>query len=314
MHPVVSIIIPTFNYGAYIAETLTNLLDQTFNNWECIIVDDGSTDDTAVVVKRFTEKDRRIQYHQQQNRGVSAARNQALSLARGQFIQLLDADDLLSASKLGTQIAFMEGRPDVGISYTDAFYFRHGMPNEKIRNFEYVKDREFKLTDESWIIRSDWSDNGTLVQQLYSRNLAPINSMLIRKQVFDAIGNFDESFVLLEDWYFFLKAAINDIRFTYFDNEAAYAKIRVHEDSSSYRGERISWYYMKMMVNIEQEIHLRHLSFIPPNKQIDMNGRQFIRHNGLTNLPKINALAKLLGWGRVIKLYLKELNAARKAR
>ncbi|NUQ81546.1 MAG: glycosyltransferase family 2 protein [Bacteroidetes bacterium] len=102
--PTVSVIIPCFNYGHLLPETLSSLLAQTFPDWEGIVIDDGSTDNTSEVAKEFVKKDPRFRYHYQTNAGLSAARNTGLDLATGEFIQFLDADDYLFPTKFERQL------------------------------------------------------------------------------------------------------------------------------------------------------------------------------------------------------------------
>lgn len=91
----ISIIIPLYNAQEYIAETLDSVLFQTYSNWECIVVDDGSTDNSANIVSKYTIRDSRFSYFNQENGGPSKARNYGLSLSKGEYIQFLDADDVL---------------------------------------------------------------------------------------------------------------------------------------------------------------------------------------------------------------------------
>lgn len=314
MEPLVSILIPTFNYGDYIGETLTNVLAQSYDKWECIIMDDGSTDETPKIVHQYSERDRRIRYNRQSNKGLSAARNSAFRLASGKFIQLLDSDDLLSPHKIERQVALMENHPEIGISYTDAVYFRHGNPNEYFRNFEYIKDGEFELNDTQWIPQVDWTNQCDLIEYLFTRNIAPVNSMLINRDVFDRVGGFDESFTLLEDWHFFSVAAVHGVRFSYCGDHDAYAKVRVHTDSMSYKGEKLTWHHMKVLREMERNIHRLKLPCSSPTKLIASRGRLFIKQSGLSSISSFRSLAELIGLGRAAKLYLKELNAARKRR
>jgi len=100
----ISIIIPAYNAEKYISETINSVLNQTYNDWELIIVDDGSTDDTAKIVKAFCEKDNRIQYFYKKNSGVSDTRNYGMEKSKGEYIALLDADDLWNEDKLFTII------------------------------------------------------------------------------------------------------------------------------------------------------------------------------------------------------------------
>lgn len=91
----ISIIIPLYNAEQYIAETLESVLSQTYSDWECIVVDDGSTDNSANIVTEYTKRDSRFSYFKQENGGPSKARNYGLSLSKGEYIQFLDADDVL---------------------------------------------------------------------------------------------------------------------------------------------------------------------------------------------------------------------------
>jgi glycosyltransferase involved in cell wall biosynthesis len=94
LHGLVSIIIPAYNVEKYIGETIKSVINQTCGNWELIIINDGSTDDTADIAKKMAEKDPRIKLYSQENGGVSRARNKGLTLAQGDYIAFLDADDL----------------------------------------------------------------------------------------------------------------------------------------------------------------------------------------------------------------------------
>lgn len=103
----VSIIMPSYNCGRFIAESIKSVLSQTYTNWELLIVDDCSTDDTASVVKAFA--DPRIRYQRnRQNEGAALTRNKALLAAKGRYIAFLDADDIWAPEKLEKQIAFMQ--------------------------------------------------------------------------------------------------------------------------------------------------------------------------------------------------------------
>lgn len=103
----VSIIMPAYNCEKYIAEAIRSVLAQTYSNWELLIVDDCSTDDTEAIVASF--EDKRIHYQRNaQNKGAALTRNEALKIAQGKYIAFLDADDLWAPEKLEKQIAFME--------------------------------------------------------------------------------------------------------------------------------------------------------------------------------------------------------------
>ena len=105
----VSIIIPAYNCENYIGITLDSVINQSYSNWEAIVIDDCSTDDTFKVVNRYENKDNRIKYHRLGiNSGAAVARNKAIELARGKYIAFLDSDDTWEPKKLRNQIDFME--------------------------------------------------------------------------------------------------------------------------------------------------------------------------------------------------------------
>ena len=118
MNDLVSIVMPSFNTGVYIAETINSVLKQTYDNWELLIVDDCSTDSTDDVVKPFLE-DKRIRYFKNDNNcGAAVSRNKALREAKGRWIAFLDSDDLWMHDKLEKQIRFMEEN-NYHFSYTN---------------------------------------------------------------------------------------------------------------------------------------------------------------------------------------------------
>jgi glycosyltransferase involved in cell wall biosynthesis len=113
MEPLVSVVMPAYNAGKYIAESVTSMLKQSYQNWELLITNDGSTDNTLDILSSF--KDNRIKIFTQQNKGVSAARNTALSHMQGKYFTFLDADDLLPSDSLSLRIRFSELHPEIDI-------------------------------------------------------------------------------------------------------------------------------------------------------------------------------------------------------
>ncbi|BAQ18241.1 hypothetical protein GL4_2807 [Methyloceanibacter caenitepidi] len=111
-HPTVSIIMPAYNASEHIAAAIDSVLTQTFEDWELIIVDDGSTDTTSSIIQSYTNH--RIRYIRQENKGRASARNAALEVARGEFIAFLDADDLFEPNKLEIQVKLLRDRPKLG--------------------------------------------------------------------------------------------------------------------------------------------------------------------------------------------------------
>lgn len=119
MNNLISVIIPLYNAERYISETLDSVLSQTYPNWECIVVDDGSTDSSADIVKRYSANDSRIRYIKQENGGPSKARNNGFDRAKGDYIQFLDADDVILPERFKTLLKEYKSCDDSVILYSD---------------------------------------------------------------------------------------------------------------------------------------------------------------------------------------------------
>src|SRR4051812_1023393 len=113
--PTVSVIVPAYNVASYVGATIESALTQTYQDFELIVVDDGSTDETGAIVDAAVARDARIRVVRQPNGGLSSARNAALRNARGRYIALLDGDDLWDPGFLAAQLAVFESRPDVSV-------------------------------------------------------------------------------------------------------------------------------------------------------------------------------------------------------
>jgi glycosyltransferase involved in cell wall biosynthesis len=182
----VSIIIPTYNRSGFLKESVESVLSQTFNDFELIIVDDGSTDDTADVVS--SSCDPRIQYEYQVNRGVSSARNVGVSLATAPYIAFLDSDDIWLPGKLENQLSFFHERPDISICQTEELWVRNG---------RRVNPRQKHAKHSGWIFEA-----------CLPLCIVSPSAVMFRREAFDALGGFDESFPACEDYDLWLRAAL----------------------------------------------------------------------------------------------------------
>jgi len=132
-----TIVIPVYNGERYLADAIQSVLDQTYQNFEVILVDDGSTDGSAVVAKRFGEA---IRYVHQANGGVCKARNTGIAVARGTYLAFLDQDDLWLPEKLAVQVAYLDSHPEVGAVYCQCEVKGNGWLRTGLYYAEPVKD------------------------------------------------------------------------------------------------------------------------------------------------------------------------------
>ncbi len=122
--PLVSIIMPTYNRAAYIAETIHCIQKQTYTNWELLIMDDGSDDHTKEIVLQLMQQDSRIQYYNDGRKGITGTlKNKGIQVAKGVLVAFMDSDDLWPEHKLSTQIAVMQNYPEAGYSFTNGYNF-----------------------------------------------------------------------------------------------------------------------------------------------------------------------------------------------
>ena len=143
MSVLVSIIIPCYNQAKYLNETLESVCKQTHTNWECIIVDDGSSDDSATIISGFTKKDPRFIYIYKDNGGVSSARNLGIENAKGNYLQFLDADDLLSVNKLEISLKEILSRGNDDIKMVISNFEMISHDSKKIHPPFCVLDRKY---------------------------------------------------------------------------------------------------------------------------------------------------------------------------
>ncbi len=186
MSALVSVVIPCYNHGHYLSDALDSVLAQTFQDWEAIVVDDGSTDDTAAVAQRYAAGDGRIRYIHQENRGLAAARNAGIRAARGEYLAFLDADDAWEPAFLHICTAALRTRPDLCAVYTG-------------RIFMDEAGRELSRSDGVML------GGKALRQRLWQGGFFPVHSVLARADVVRATGGFDEALTSVEDWDLWLR-------------------------------------------------------------------------------------------------------------
>jgi glycosyltransferase involved in cell wall biosynthesis len=186
----VSVIVPCYNQGRYLADALNSVLAQTHPHWECIVVNDGSTDETRRVALGYASTDPRFRYVEQQNSGLSAARNRGLREIRGQYVQFLDSDDAISADKLRLQLEAAAGVERLHLVYCDHYYAAEEDLTEVLHYEPYPSPR-FVMEKPLWDIASRWETELSI----------PVHSFLFDARVFTDHGiTFDPSLPSHEDW------------------------------------------------------------------------------------------------------------------
>jgi len=135
----VSIITPCYNQGKYLAETLDSVLAQTWSDWECIVVNDGSSDNTDEVAKQYLRKDNRIKYINQENQGLSMARNNAIIQSDGEFLLPLDSDDIIAPTYLEKAVDAFNKSSEVKLVYCKAEFFGKRKGLWKLEEYDYEK-------------------------------------------------------------------------------------------------------------------------------------------------------------------------------
>jgi glycosyltransferase involved in cell wall biosynthesis len=241
----VSVIIPCYNYGAYIADTIASLQSQSHEHWEAIVVDDGSTDDTAAQVAVLAQQDARIIYIHQHNQGVSTARNTGIARARGEFVLFLDADDLLSPSKLHAHIEHFRRCPSVDISYSTFRYFADSKRNEFFTNYRLDSQQE-------WSRPVSGYGKDTFPTFIRKNNL-PLQAAMFRRPLLNRVGYFDPTMRALEDWDYLLRCILRGACMAGLDDAAALTLIRVHSGSAT-RNVAFVDYMGRVFGNVQIEI------------------------------------------------------------
>lgn len=239
INPVVTIIIPCYNYGSFLPETCKSLIDQSYSDWECILVNNGAFRDTKSAVDSFLKSDTRFRYFEAENTGPSAARNVGLKKATGKYIQFLDADDRLAHDKLKEHVAVLDAEPETDLVYGAVKYFTSDFPEETRKQIMDLSDAGKNGHD---------GTGKSLYPILLRKNIFVINSPLIRKSVLDKSGFFDEHLKQLEDWELWLRMAPFIRNFKYCKVEKTSALVRYHEGSLSRDASGMRSHYLAVLL------------------------------------------------------------------
>jgi glycosyltransferase involved in cell wall biosynthesis len=229
--PTVSVIIPAYNTAEFITETLDSVFQQTFTNFEVIVVNDGSPDTGKLeaVLEPFRN---RIVYLKQENRGLSGARNTAIRQARGEYLAFLDSDDMWLPRYLETQLNFLEKNPGVDAVYCDSLQFG-----------------DFRLTDQTFMEMCPSIGPVTLESVISCRCQVCVSATVARHKAVVHAGLFDEELRSVEDWDLWIRLIYRGGTIAY--HKAVLGRRRLRPGSLSSASVSMLGYQMKILLKID---------------------------------------------------------------
>lgn len=225
----VSVVIPTFNRSTFLVRAIKSVLNQTYKNFELIVVDDGSTDDTELQLQQFIANNS-IQYFKKSNGGVASARNFGITKAQGHWYSFLDSDDEWLPNKLQDQISFLKANSHLNIVYAEEIWMRNGVRvNQKKHHHK---------------------SGGQIFEKCLEQCLIAPSSVMLTKKLFEEMKGFDESFVVCEDYDLWIKiSSANEIGFI---KSPLIVKYGGHEDQLSTKYFAMDMWRLKAMQNLMQ--------------------------------------------------------------
>lgn len=286
--PLVSVIIPLYNAAQFIVETIDSVLNQTYQNIEIIIVDDGSTDQSLQKVAALTNN--QIRWFKQTNKGASAARNYGLKEAKGDYIQFLDADDLLATDKIEKQISLLQNSANT-VAYCSTVYFPDGAnhlfftPNSDEGSFmDYSKD-PVKFMINLW---GGYTGKGSMIA---------VQAWLTPKILIDKVGGWNEQLSLDDDGEFFARIALNADQLIYTNTFCYYRKFEDRQSLSRIKNEK-AYESLYQSICVKKQILLGktndlHAQYAIYRLYTDFSIQTYLKHHHLykkasAEIPKVS--------------------------
>ncbi|OUR96784.1 hypothetical protein A9Q84_10610 [Halobacteriovorax marinus] len=267
----VNIIVPTFNRAEILPRAIESILSQTYKNFDLTIVDDGSTDNTYQVVKKYLELDH-VRYVRTDNRGVSAARNMGVSLSSGDYVSFLDSDDLWHADKLELQMNFLKENTHIECVHGEEIWVRNGKRVNKKKVHQKF--------------------GGDIFKECLPLCFISPSTVIISRSVFEEINGFDEEFVVCEDYDLWLK--ISSLYEVGFIETPIMTKFGGHADQLSTKYFAMDYFRVKSLANILEirELSLTQREQVIENilKKSEILLKGYKKHNNLKNYDEIEQL------------------------
>lgn len=241
MNPLVSVIIPVYNKAAYIRQTLNSSLEQEYSNTEFILVDDGSTDGSFEILSEYYEKfPQRIILIDQENKGVSAAINKGIQSSKGEYIQFLDADDVLSPDKIATQIKLLEGKSKSIIASCEWRMFKNSPKHSNSISYGVFRDFDSGLH----LVLRFW-DHQEMMQPA---------SYMTHRSLIQKAGPWDESLIINQDGEFFTRVLLHADKVLYEPNGKVFYRTPEENNVSQQKSEIAMTSLLKSYRSYEREV------------------------------------------------------------
>lgn len=230
----ISVIIPTYNRCALLFRAIESVLNQTYKDWELVIVDDGSTDNTSLEVTHLLKEEKKIRYIKTPNRGVSAARNLGIKLSAGEYLAFLDSDDEWLPGKLELQVRFLKENPKFKLVHGDEIWIRKG-----------------KRVNQKNIHKKC---GGDIFPQCLDLCAISPSTVLIKKSLLDEVGLFKEDFPVCEDYDLWLRiSAFFPVGFI---DKALIFKYGGHEGQLSAKYFGMDYWRVKSLLSLSKSTNL----------------------------------------------------------
>ena len=271
LNPLVSIIIPVYNRGDLIGETLDSVLAQTYRNWECLVIDDGSTDGTEDLVNSLSIKDGRIKIFRRPinfKPGGSGARNFGFELARGEYIQFLDSDDLLHPLKLEIQINYLKKNQQANYSVCENMVFKD-IPSNAIKSwFSSKSDSNDRLHD-------------YVKKKLGIQTASPIFRKLFLEKIKNESGLFDPKLRQSQEWELYCRVIENDPDYLYIPDILLY--IRDNQQSITYELLNLKSDLIFSQIQALKSIH----NYLKEKNKLTQDLQSYFINSGITIIKRI---------------------------
>ena len=238
-----SVVICCFNSSAYLNETIESIINQQYKNWELILINDGSTDNTEEIIKFYLKKNNKIKYYYQKNKGYPSARNKGIELAKGVWVSLIDHDDIMMSNRLKEQYQDIINNPEHIMFSSNSMHIDSKGKYLRENYFRYNPSKyDYNLIN----VGLDLIKNGCFIGT---------ETATFKKNIINDIGGFNERYRFISDYDFFIRVGLN---YKIFFNKKVLAKHRVHDQNTQY-------YYFKSGIGYWEYVKL-YLKYFFSNK------------------------------------------------